>query len=95
MDTQEKRGMLGVGLVRADMVDYFRDYLKASLSSKGAKEGLLSLCYIEDQIPQSHPEEPSNEDLINMICEDAMRLDVRDIDTAKLYVKLLNSNNNL
>ena len=56
------------------MVEYFKEFLQASLSKEGAKEGLLSCCYKDDMIPQCHPEEPSNDELIELICNDALQM---------------------
>ena len=56
------------------MIEFFREFLYASLSKDGAKEGILRCCYKDDMIPQCHPDEPSNKELIEMICDDAKRM---------------------
>ena len=62
------------------MIEFFREFLYASLSKDGAKEGILRCCYKDDMIPQCHPDEPSDKELIEMICDDA-----REMNPANMY----------
>ena len=54
------------------IIESFMDALKASLTGMSAKEGILKYCYINDIIPKCHPDTPTDEELLNLILENAI-----------------------